>query len=297
MAAGHAELNLSVERSGSGMARWLGAGMLMVGLHVSGAAIGMMQWQPPAEPPANLPSAVMIDLQPVVAPVPPPPPQRLEPAPEPEMVEPEIDLPPLAELEDLPLFPPVTQPVVEVTKKEKKKEEKKKEAKKPEQKREKKEASQKPAEKGPERKKPVDAEMPPVELKTATDAPAPMKVEVANQQAAAPALPAGPTPAELAATAQAKASWGALANAHLIKHKKYPRAAQRRNQTGSPVVSFRVDRGGNVLGVRLVRSSGHDALDEEALALFWRATPLPALPPEIPGAVVESPIAINFSLQ
>jgi protein TonB len=253
-----------------------------------------MQWQLPAEPPANLPPAVMIDLQPVVAPV--PPPQRHEPVPEPEVVEAEIDLPPLAELEDLPLFPPVAQPVVDVTKKEKKKEEKEKEAKKPEQKKKKEVSDQLTATKS-EKKKPVDVKLPPVDLKTATDAPSPTKVEVANQQAAAPVLPAGPTPAELAAMAQAKVSWGALANAHLIKHKKYPRAAQRRNQTGSPVVSFRVDRGGNVLGVKLVRSSGHEALDEEALALFWRATPLPALPPELPGAVVESPIAINFTLQ
>ncbi|MBL8708862.1 MAG: TonB family protein [Rhodospirillaceae bacterium] len=295
MAAGLANLNLSVERSGRGMARWLGAGILMVGLHASGAAIGMMQWQRPAEPPATLPPAVMIDLQPVMTPV--PPPQRLEPAPEPEVVEQEIDLPQLAELEDLPLFLPVAQPVVEVTKKERKKEEKEKEAKKPEQKQEKKEASKKLIERKPEKKKPADVKSAPVELKTATDAPAPTKVEVANQQAVVSAMPVGPTPAELAVMAQAKASWGALANAHLIKHRKYPRAAQRRNQTGSPVVSFRVDRGGNVLGVKLVRSSGHDALDEEALALFWRATPLPALPPEIPGAIVESPIAINFSLQ
>lgn len=96
--------------------------------------------------------------------------------------------------------------------------------------------------------------------------------------------------------AQAKATWNTLLNAHLLEYKRYPRAAKRRNQTGTPLVQFRIDRNGTVQEVRLAQSSGVDTLDDEAVALFWRATPLPALPPEMPGRHFEAPIGINFTL-
>lgn len=279
-----AELDLSLETPRRHWVRWLGAGIVIAGMHVSGAAIGMMiEWHEPLEQPAAMPPAVMIDLQPVGRT--PPPPQRIPPqaARQPSEVEP--DLPPLSELEDLPLPLPDVQPEVEIPKK--KKEKKKKEKEKP----------VKQVEKKPEQEKPVETNQPPQDFKTATEAPSPTKHEVENAEvAAAPNLPVGPTAAELAAELNEMNIWAGQLNEHLNKYKKYPRAAKRRNQSGSPAVAFKMDRNGYLLDVVLLRSSGHESLDEEAIAMFRRAEPLPPLPRSSRVSVLSRELAINFSL-
>ncbi|WP_374366744.1 energy transducer TonB [Dongia sp.] len=276
-------LDLSLEKPRRYWARWLGAGIVIAGMHVSGAAIGMMiEWHPPLEQPAAMPPAVMIDLQPVGRT--PPPPQRIPPQAERQPSEIEPDLPPLTELEDLPLPLPDVQPEVEVKKKEKKK--KKKEDK----------APVKKVEKKPE-PKPVETQQPPQDFKTATEAPSPTQHEVENAEvAAAPNLPVGPSAAELAAEMNEMNIWAGQVNAHLNKYKKYPRAAKRRNQTGSPAVRFSMDRNGYLIDVVLIDSSGHESLDEEAIDMFRRAEPLPPLPRSSRTSMVTRELAINFSL-
>jgi protein TonB len=63
------------------------------------------------------------------------------------------------------------------------------------------------------------------------------------------------------------------------------------------MVRFRMDRSGKVLSYSLVRSSGFDALDKEALAMIERAQPLPALPPEIPGDAKEIVLPAQFLMR
>jgi protein TonB len=274
--------DISLDRQRHRLLRWLGAGILMIALHVSGGALGMMiEWHDPMEQAASMPPAVMIDLQPVGQT---PPPQRIPPQAERQPSEAEVELPPLAELEDLPPPLPDVQPVVEVKKKEKETKKKKKE-------------TQKTARKEPEKLKPVEANLPEQNFKTATEAPSPTRHEVADAQvAAAPDLPVGPSAAELAAAVNEMNIWAGRLNEHLIKYKKYPRAAKRRNQTGSPLVAFTVDRNGYLLDVVLLQSSGHEALDEEAIALFRRAEPLPPLPQSSKEAVISRHLPIDFNL-
>lgn len=81
---------------------------------------------------------------------------------------------------------------------------------------------------------------------------------------------------------------------HLERHKRYPRAAQQRRQQGVPYVRFTMDREGRVLSAALARASGHTLLDAEALALFERAAPLPALPDEITDPQLELIVPVEF---
>jgi protein TonB len=64
--------------------------------------------------------------------------------------------------------------------------------------------------------------------------------------------------------------------AWLERHKQYPARARRAGEEGTAVVEFSLDPTGRVLARRLVRSTGSDDLDQEALALIERASPLPA---------------------
>lgn len=111
----------------------------------------------------------------------------------------------------------------------------------------------------------------------------------------APAIPA-PPPANPRA-ASAKVTYEGLLLAHLARNKRYPSQARSRRQQGLPYVRFVVTREGKVLSAKLERSSGYEALDEEALALFERAQPLPAFTPEMEDDTLEAVVPIQFSLR
>jgi len=102
-------------------------------------------------------------------------------------------------------------------------------------------------------------------------------------------------PSRQAAGTEADPYWRDLA-AWLERHKRYPRVARDRRQQGIVHINFVMDRDGHVLSHKLLSSSGHPALDQEAAQLLSRAAPLPAAPPSIPGQQLEISIPIHFRL-
>lgn len=102
-------------------------------------------------------------------------------------------------------------------------------------------------------------------------------------------------PAPRASTA--KPTWEGLVLGALNKVKRYPRYAQSQGQQGTPWIRFTMNREGKVLSVRLERSSGARALDEEALALPKRAQPLPKPPEDVAGDLLELVVPVEFFLQ
>lgn len=82
-----------------------------------------------------------------------------------------------------------------------------------------------------------------------------------------------------AASAAAQASWRGALMAHLNRHKRFPPGASQ----GVAQVAFTIDRAGRVLSSRLVRGSGDSALDNEAVAMMRRASPVPAPPQGVGG--------------
>ena len=60
------------------------------------------------------------------------------------------------------------------------------------------------------------------------------------------------------------------------------------------LLRFRMDRDGKLLDSRIEKSSGSDALDQEALAALARAQPLPAPPVEVPGNPLELIVPVDF---
>lgn len=98
------------------------------------------------------------------------------------------------------------------------------------------------------------------------------------------------------ATSPAMATWQAAILGRLDRFKRYSRDAQRRRLSGTVQVQFQVDRQGRVLAVDVVRSSGHEALDAEAVATVQRASPLPPPPPEFPGDPLTVTTPVDFSL-
>lgn len=102
-----------------------------------------------------------------------------------------------------------------------------------------------------------------------------------------PLCPAPAASPVAAPSGDAVYSWQGALHAHLERHKRYPSVAQFRRQQGVPVVRVIMDREGRVLSAQLERTSGHEALDTEALALLTRAQPLPVPPPDVVGNHLE----------
>ncbi|MDZ4077331.1 energy transducer TonB [Hydrocarboniphaga sp.] len=148
--------------------------------------------------------------------------------------------------------------------------------------------------------KPVPRTTPKLEAPPPSDIAEPARPEPPPQpeqalEQTAPATPA-PPPADPRA-ASGRVTYEGLLLAHLERNKRYPRQARSRHEQGLPYVRFVVTREGKVLSARLERSSGHEALDQEALALFERAQPLPAFTPEMEDDTLEAVVPIQFSLR
>jgi periplasmic protein TonB len=81
------------------------------------------------------------------------------------------------------------------------------------------------------------------------------------------------------------------------RNKRYPDAAQARNQHGSVHLDFSLDRRGRVTASRIAKSSGSTALDEATLDLVRRAQPFPPPPPEMAGAEVSLTVEVRYNIR
>jgi protein TonB len=122
---------------------------------------------------------------------------------------------------------------------------------------------------------------------------APPRVEAKEEPPAA----AAPSPSASAAVARAQAAWEKALVSHLNRFKRYPDQARARSNQGDVAVQFTIDRLGSLVASRVVRSSGSTALDEEALAVLQRASPLPAPPGQIAGATFDLTLPIQFRIK
>jgi protein TonB len=123
-----------------------------------------------------------------------------------------------------------------------------------------------------------------------TTAPPPIDAKAAPVDAA-------PAPGLGASVARIKASWEKSIVSHLNRYKRYPDEARVRGVKGDVRVRFILDRTGHVTSAQVVRSSGSTALDEEALAVLQRASPLPAPPEQVAGTTFDLVLPIQFKIK
>jgi periplasmic protein TonB len=93
---------------------------------------------------------------------------------------------------------------------------------------------------------------------------------------------------------EAARNWEAQLLQHLDRYKRYPAWAERRGQEDVVQLQVRVDRDGQVVARRIVGGRGYALLDEEALALLARASPLPPPPPEVAERDLEFRLPVAF---
>jgi len=86
------------------------------------------------------------------------------------------------------------------------------------------------------------------------------------------------------------------ARMRIEKGKRYPREARRRGWEGKVILSFQINRKGEVAQIGLVQSSGYQELDEEGIATIRRASPFLPLP-MTEGGELEVEIPLVFRLE
>jgi protein TonB len=124
----------------------------------------------------------------------------------------------------------------------------------------------------------------------APPSPAPVADQAAGTPMPGPVAPPQPNPNTIA-------TWKGAIMAHLLRYKRYPRAAQSRGDEGTVYVHFTIARSGQVLSQQIVRPSGKELLDAEATDMFRRMPPFPPAPADLPGPVFEFNIPIQFGLR
>jgi periplasmic protein TonB len=140
----------------------------------------------------------------------------------------------------------------------------------------------------------MKVEQPPDETPTEVPLPVPKPPE----KVAETPPPAPQTAQQVKGGAPAvEPSWQASLVRQLQRFKRYPAAAQSRNEQGVVLLSFSLDRTGRVLERSIARSSGYADLDNEVMAMIMRAEPLPSFPASMTQARIELTVPIRFSLR
>ena len=254
--------------------RWTGAALFVVAAHVGCTALALMHWQNDDVEDAAA-SAVVVEMAPAPALTPVDSPdvahgpltEEATPTPQAaketkEEVEKEMPAVEPSPAPDPEVVLPTPQPVTD---------------KKPDE--------EKPPEEAPKQQSADQVVAAPLTM-------APPRVEAKEEP-----VPAPPSPGASASAARAQAAWEKALVSHLNRFKRYPDAARARSSQGDVVVQFTIDRMGGIVASRLVRGSGSSALDEEALAVLQRASPLPAPPGHLTGAKLDLTLPIQFRIR
>lgn len=119
---------------------------------------------------------------------------------------------------------------------------------------------------------------------------------------APPPLPgkqiAAPQNSDSQAAINDRMNWSSLLLGHLSRYKRYPASAAHQQRQGVVYIRVTLDRQGNVKSVQMTRSSDTVALDNEAIQLPQRASPVPPPPDTLsagqPQITVTIPIRFDL---
>lgn len=139
---------------------------------------------------------------------------------------------------------------------------------------------------------PTSAPTPAPAASPAVDSVAP-HAPVARAEALAPSAPAtdeAPDPAQLE-------RYGRSLSSALARQQNYPRLAALRGWEGEVQLRVTIARKGNVIATQVVRSSGFEILDQNAVQLIAAAGPLPRPPESLQNREIQVIVPVHYKLE
>ena len=119
-----------------------------------------------------------------------------------------------------------------------------------------------------------------------------------NVATAAPSGTSNRIAAEFNSVSQGQNSelnWRSLVKAHLQRNLRYPEQALKKRWKGVAIINIILDSQSNVVSVKLLKSSGKDSFDREAIENAKRSSPLPKLPHHFgASSQVSLDVPVNF---
>jgi protein TonB len=91
--------------------------------------------------------------------------------------------------------------------------------------------------------------------------------------------------------------YGGLLGRAIAKHKSYPKIAQMRGWEGEVMLDLKIDENGNVISAKVRESSGHEALDNQALEMVRKASPFPTPPDALRSHTFNISVPVLFKLE
>ncbi len=115
---------------------------------------------------------------------------------------------------------------------------------------------------------------------------------------AAPPIPVSvaPVPHSMRPDPAAVSAYGRHVAGAVSMHQRYPRIAQLRQWQGTALLQVELAASGQLQSVRVISSSGHDVLDQQAIDMVRAATPLPPLPAPLAGQILTIDVPVVFRL-
>jgi protein TonB len=143
------------------------------------------------------------------------------------------------------------------------------------------------------------AQAPVADAPAVSQAPAAPPVAMA-EPATAPAMPqpvfSAPVLRPTTTDPAALAAYGRNLAGAVARHQRYPRLAQIRQWQGTTLLQLELAAEGQLQSVRVLSSSGHEILDQQAIDMVRAATPLPPLPASLAGRSLTVDVPVVFRL-
>jgi protein TonB len=92
------------------------------------------------------------------------------------------------------------------------------------------------------------------------------------------------------------AAYGRELTGAVARHQRYPRLALLRQWQGNALLRLEFGPDSRLLAVRVLSSSGYEALDQQALEMVRDASPLPQLPVALAGRAVSVDVPVVFRI-
>jgi periplasmic protein TonB len=95
----------------------------------------------------------------------------------------------------------------------------------------------------------------------------------------------------------AKNQYGGLLSREFAKHKQYPKIAQMRGWQGEVDLLLELDPHGSLIAIKILKSSGHEALDNQAIEMAHKSAPFPVPPESLRTKNFEVTVPVSFRLE